>query len=278
MFSTGKRLSLSLYIIGVAVIFLAVYVPYFVPLGEIGGYLVVYGLPAVVVSLFFGKQIVSRAFKNNVEAFKLSLGSFGAFYLIGLFLATAFLVLLLQFDPSAAELIQKPNPALDVAPNIAWLMMAFSMLVIGPAEEYLFRGFMFGGLLSVSKGRHWILLAVVSSLIFALAHGYYVLVYEVASPVFFIQLTCFGIAMSLAYYWSGGNLLAPIVIHGLNDAIGFLGVATSRTVALTAQIIFIAVCLTFAIFYVLRKKVLISSAKPPQTSPQPTQPPPPSAA
>jgi len=272
MFSTGKPLSISLYILGVVVIFVAVLVPYFFPLGTIAGYLIVYGVPILVISAIFGKQIFSRAAKNNKEAFKLGSGLFSTFYLLGLFLSVIALTVILQFSPSAQQLLEKTNPALDVSSTVAWVMIAVSLLVIGPAEEYLFRGFMYGGMLSISKGRYWFPLAIVSSLMFASAHAYYAFTYGVASPVFFIQLTTFGIAMAVTYQWSGGNILAPAVVHGVNDAIGFLGVATTREISLTAQGIFIAVGLTFAIFYILLKKVRINPPRTPESAPQTEQP------
>ena len=276
MFSTGKPLSLSLYIVGVIVIFLTVYVPYFVPLGTVAGYLVVYGVPIVVVSVIFGKQILSRAAKNNQTAFKQGLGLFSSFYVLGVFLSIVALAIILLFTPSAQQILEKTNPALDVSPMVAWIMIAVSMLVIGPAEEYLFRGFMYGGLLRISKGKYWLPLAVLSSVMFASAHAYYALTYGVASPVFFIQLITFGFAMAVTYQWSGGNLVAISVVHGLNDAIGFLGVATTRQIGLTAQGIFIAVGLFFAISYVLLKKVRINPNQAP-SNPAETQllPPPP---
>ena len=44
---------------------------------------------------------------------------------------------------------------LEISPSAALVMVAVSFLIIGPAEEFLFRGFMFGGLLSITKGRYW---------------------------------------------------------------------------------------------------------------------------
>jgi membrane protease YdiL (CAAX protease family) len=256
MFDTQKSLPLYQYIIGAIVIVAAVATPYFVPIGGILGYLVVYGIPIVVVSLFFGRQLLSRAAKNNKDAFRYGLGFFSSFYLIGVIASAFALMIILQFAPSATSLLEKTNPALDVSPNVAWIMMAVSMLVIGPAEEYLFRGFLFGGLLSVSKGKHWLLMAIISSLIFTSAHGYYALTYTVASPVFFIQLFTFSLAMCLTYYYSGGNLVAMAVVHGLNDAIGFLGVATTSEVARIAQIIFLTIGFAFAIWLLLKKVAL----------------------
>jgi membrane protease YdiL (CAAX protease family) len=135
---------------------------------------------------------------------------------------------------------------------------------------------MYGGLLSVSKGRYWLPLAIVSSVMFASAHAYYGLTYGAASPVFFIQLIAFGIAMAVTYQWSGGNLIAISVVHGLNDAIGFLGVATNRQIGLVAQGIFIGVGLVFAVSYVLLKKVRINPNEAPSNpaEAEPLPPPP----
>ncbi len=275
MFSTGKPLSKMLYVIGIAVIFLAVYSQYFVRLGVVTGYLVVYGVPIVVVSLFFGRPLLQRAAKNNREGFKYGLGLFGALTILSIFLSVIALAIILQFNPQAADLLSKPNPVLQVPPNEAWILIVVSILVVGPAEEYLFRGFMYGGLLSISKGRYWLPLAIVSSLMFASVHAYYAVTYGIASALPFIDLVTFGVAMSITYYWSGGNILAPAVIHGLYDATGFLGVATTTNIGLAARFVLIAVGLVFAIFYVVMKKIRINPAQISKTPAQTEQPPPP---
>jgi membrane protease YdiL (CAAX protease family) len=271
MWSNEKPLSTVLYIIGVAVIFTAVYVQYFVPLGEVEGYLVVYGIPIVVVSLIFGKQILHRAAKNSKEAFQKGLGIFSTFYLGGIFLSVIALVVILLFNPTAAQLLERINPALNVPANIAWIMIVVSMLVIGPAEEFLFRGFVYGGLLNLTKGRYWAALAVLSAILFASAHGYYALTYGIASPVFIIQLISFGVGSAFIYRVTGGNLVALSVIHGTNDAIGFLGVATTTEVSLVARGIFVSVGMFVGFYYLLIKKThqgKPSSLSPPNPSPK----------
>ncbi len=115
---------------------------------------------------------------------------------------------------------------------------------------------------------------------FAAAHGYYALTYGVASPVFYIELVTFGVAMSIAFYWSGGNIWALAVVHGLNDAIGFLGVATNLTIgginiSHIALGIFIGVGLVFTFVYVVIKKVRLNPSQTGEQGPQAEQPPPP---
>jgi membrane protease YdiL (CAAX protease family) len=274
MFFTDKPLSKILYLLGVIVIFLATYSAYFVSLGAISGYLVVYGIPIVVTSVIFGRELFKRAAKNNKTAAQLGLGIFSVFTLIGIILSLLALMIILQFNPQAQDLLNRINPALDVPPNIAWIMMAVSILVVGPAEEYLFRGFMFGGLLSIFKGKHWLALAFLSSLLFASVHGYYALTYEVISPLFFIQLVAFGFALAITFYWSGGNILVPAIIHGVYDALGFLGVATTTEIGLVARFAFLVVGLAFAAVY-LPKKIRLTPVDPNAPAEGELPPPPP---
>ena len=253
MFSTDKPLPKLLYLIGVVVIFLTVYSQYFIEINGFAGFIVVYGIPIVVVSLFFGREILKRSCKNNVLATKLGFGMFGGLTIISLFISVIVIAVLLQFDQSTIDILNKPNPVLEVPPNVAWLMIAISFLVIGPAEEYLFRGFMYGGLLSMTKGKHWLPLAIGSSLLFASVHAYYAVTYGVASIVPFISIVSFSIAMSITYYYTGGNLLIPILIHGAYDATGFLTVAVSTEVGLAARGLIIFDGAALAIYLVLKK-------------------------
>ena len=279
MFSTGKLLSKALYVVGIVAIFLAVYSQYFVPLkqyiplGPATGYVVVYGIPVVVVTLIFGREIFSRAAKNSKSGFKYGLGLFGALTVVSFFLAFIALAIILQFDPQAANLLNKPNPVLNVPPQQAWILIAVSLLIVGPAEEYLFRGFMYGGLLNITKGKHWLPLALISSVMFASVHAYYAVTYGVASSVVFIELIAFGVAMAVTYYWTGGNLIAAIVIHGLYDATGFLGVATTTLIGGIARGILIAVGVAFAAIY-LPSKIRLTPAPqtPAEQTPAPNEP------
>lgn len=278
MFSSDKPLSKTAYIVGLVVIFLAVYSQYFVnlkqiiPLGAATGYVVVYGIPAIVVTVLLGKYILARAAKNNKKATELGLGLFGAFTLLGLFLAIVAFIIIQGIDPNTSNLLSKPNPVLDVSSSQAWILIAVSMLVVGPAEEYIFRGFMYGGLLNLTGGKHWLPLAIVSSLMFTAVHAYYAVTYQIASVLAFIQLTVFGIAMGITYYWSGGNILVPALIHGVYDATGFLGVATNTTIGTIARFVFIGVGLVFAVIYLTPKLRLTF---PQQTTGGSQNPPPP---
>ena len=56
---------------------------------------------------------------------------------------------------------------------------------------------------------------------FASVHAYYAVTYGVASVLPFIDLITFGFAMAATYYWSGGNIMVPALIHGVYDATDF---------------------------------------------------------
>ena len=265
----------KLYLIGVVVIFLSVYSQYFIRYGSITGYLVVYGIPVLVVSLLFGRQLLHRAGKNNKDAAKFGLGLFGVLTVISLLLSIIALAIITHFDPHAANLLNKPNPVLNVSSNVAWLMIPVSILVVGPAEEYLFRGFIYGGLLSISKGKYWILLAVVSSVMFASVHAYYAITYGIASVLPFIDLITFGLAMCidvlLVRRKHNGTRTHPRRIRRHR----FLGVATTTQIGQAAQLVMIFVGIGFASVY-LPKKIAMrqkpNPSVPPENTPE-TQPP-----
>jgi membrane protease YdiL (CAAX protease family) len=250
-----KNLGKTSLITGLVVILASVYAQYVIPgLNLVSGTLLVYGIPLLVTSLIWGRTIISKALRQMSTAVRYGLGYFGIFTIIGLAASILILTLLTVFDPSAINLLHKPNPVLQVSPELAWVMIGFSFLVVGPSEEYLFRGFVFGGLLNVFKGRHWLVLAFVSSLFFAGVHLYYAVVYGVASLVQFADLITFGMAMAATYYVSGGNLLVPAMIHGAYDATGYLGVATSSDIGVLLRELMIFVGLIVAIFVFFRRK------------------------
>jgi hypothetical protein len=204
----------------------------------------------LVTSLLLGSEIVRRAFSHTYTAIKFGLGFFGAFTVLGIVASNAIFFIIVALDPTAVNLLHRPNPVLNVPPEVAWNMVWVSLLVVGPVEEYLFRGFVFGGLLSLFKDRHWLILAFISSILFAGVHLYYAFVYGIVSLVQFTDLVTFGMAMAATYYLSGGNLFVPAMIHGVYDATGFIGVATSIDVAilLRGSMILIGIIVAIALF------------------------------
>ncbi|MGB8780252.1 MAG: type II CAAX endopeptidase family protein [Candidatus Bathyarchaeia archaeon] len=251
----GKRS----YVLGLIIVFVAVYSQYLLQylgvhlgaiLGAIAGTLLVYGVPILAITLLWGTGIIRKFFKNTYSGLKLGLGLFGVFTVLGIVLGVVILVILLALNPSTVNLLNKPNPVLNVSPNFAWIMVGVSLLVTGPAEEYIFRGFVFGGLLDIFKNRNWLILAFVSSLLFSAAHLYYAVTYGPASLIQFTEIVTFGMAMAGTYYLSGGNLFAIALIHGAYDATAFVGVATSTSVGLglRAFMILLGIIVAFLLY------------------------------
>jgi membrane protease YdiL (CAAX protease family) len=229
----GSSLSMRGYSIGLSVIFASAYSQYLIKgLGPMLALLIVYGIPISAVSFLSGSAIVRAALRHTSTALKSELSLFGIFSLSGILAGSAIFSLIVMLDPQAANLLNRPNPVLHVPPEFAWIMAWFSVIFIGPAEEYIFRGFVYGGVLSLFKNRHWLSLAFFSSLLFAVAHLYYALVYGIASLALFVELFLIGAAFAITYYLSGGNLLVPAILHGLYDASGFMGVAVSEEVGM----------------------------------------------
>lgn len=247
-------LSKKQYFTGLVIVFASVYSQYlFVGIDSIFSVLLVYGIPTIVISLLWGSEIIRGAFRNTFTALKYGLGLFGAFTVLGILIATIILLVLIAIEPSALDLLQTPNPALRIESEFAWIMVLFSVLVIGPVEEYIFTGFIYGGLLRLFKDHHWLGLAVISSIMFSVVHLYYAFAYELISLILFSNLMTFSMAMAATYYFSGGNLFIPALIHGAYDAMGFISVATSLSVGILLRGSFILLSIIVALFLFLQK-------------------------
>jgi membrane protease YdiL (CAAX protease family) len=251
----GRRLGKAGFTAGLVVILACSYLQYVIPgLNLVTVTLLVYGIPILVTGLIWGRTVIFKALNRMYAALKYGFGYFGIFTIIGLGASILIIFLLTAFDLSAIKLLNKPNPVLQVSPELAWFMVGFSFLVVGPSEEYLFRGFVFGGLLNVFKGRHWLTLALVSSIFFAAVHLYYAVVYGVTSLVAFADLITFGMAMAATYYVSGGNLLVPAMIHGAYDATAYVSIATSSDIGVQLRDLMIVIGVVAALLVFSRKK------------------------
>jgi membrane protease YdiL (CAAX protease family) len=106
------------------------------------------------------------------------------------------------FEHFSVQTSRPALTALDVGLNVLVLV------VVGPlVEELVFRGLLFGAL----APRIGVLLgALVSALLFGLAHG---------DPVLFPSLAALGFVNALLYARTA-NLTAAVVLHGLSNALG----------------------------------------------------------
>jgi membrane protease YdiL (CAAX protease family) len=240
------------YLIGIIIIFASAYGQYLVSgLSLALGAFFVYGVSIIAIALLYRAPVARRAFRHTTLALKLGLGYFGFFTVLATAATLIVTALLLDIAPKALNRLQKPVPGLTVPPRLAWIMVGASMVVVGPCEEYIFRGFVFGGLLSLFGERRWLLMAFVSSLLFAVVHLYYALVYGVAALIPFISILAIGMALAITYYKTGGNLMIPALIHGVYDATGFLTVAVSTHLGARMRGIFVIICITVAVLAVI---------------------------
>ncbi len=253
----GRRFPLTKkgYLLGLLIIFVSSYSQYFIPgINLIVGAFWVYGISIIAISLIYGPQLLRKAFHDTMGAFKTGLAFFGIFTVAGSIVSFLVVAVLNGLDPTALTVLQKPLPVLHVPHGTAWLMVGASILVVGPCEEFIFRGFVFGGLLSLYGARHWLVLAFVSSILFAAVHLYYAIVYGVAALVPFVDVVAIGMALAVTYYLSGGNLLMPALIHGVYDATGFVGVAMGPEMGARLRGAFVLVSVFVAILMIMDRR------------------------
>jgi membrane protease YdiL (CAAX protease family) len=247
---TGKA-----YLVGLLVVFASSYSQYLVPgINLAARAFCIYGVSIIVISALCGKSILRKAFRHTGTTLRLGLGFFGIFTFLGTAASVLIVDILLDLDPAALNLLEKPVPVLHVPPEVASIMVWASLVVVGPCEEFIFRGFVFGGLLSLFGTRRWLVLALLSSILFASVHLYYALTYGIASLVPFLDIVAVGMALAITYYLSGGNLLIPALIHGVYDATGFMAVAVSSQVGLRLRGMLMVAGLIAAVTMVGRRR------------------------
>ncbi|MDR3559640.1 MAG: CPBP family intramembrane metalloprotease [Candidatus Pacebacteria bacterium] len=256
-----QTLSKLAYFFGLAFILTVISSQYLHPIkNPLGSFLLIYAIPAVFVTIVSGLAILKKAFRNNLAAIEWGLASWGVLLSGSYIIDLSVFNLLFAFDPGALVSLNRSLPFSHIGLS-PWFMIALSLLVIGPAEEYLFRGFVFGGALRAFPEQHWLLLAVLASALFTLVHFYYFLIFGLASGIILPDIFAIGLAMSATYYFSGGNLLIPILLHGLFDSFGFLSLATTGGLGENMRLFMIGAGLLMAI-YLARRSFLLSNHPP----------------
>lgn len=250
--SDGRPRGATGYVIAVVVTVGAVLSQYGVPqafpatrvvYGSLLGTLaVVYGIPILAFALLVGSAPLRRFADRMGRAAWEGLRWYGLLSLLALFVSFLLVIVYEALDPSALELLQRPNPALAQAAGNPWLYVALSFLV-GACEETIFRGWMFG-FWSQRPGASWGIHAAWTSLVFAGVHVYYGQTYGAASPFVYPTLFLLGFAFAATYQASGGNLVVVILLHGANDAVGFFSLLSpDGSLALHYGIILVGVIL-----------------------------------
>ncbi|HYK94104.1 MAG TPA: CPBP family intramembrane glutamic endopeptidase [Thermoplasmata archaeon] len=223
------------YSAGVAITVAAVLSQYFVPQAVpflrpfyenlAGGILVVYGIPILAFALLVGSAPL-RSFADQMgRATWEGLRWYGGLSLLGLLVTFVLVAVYAVIDPSALRLLGRPNPVIQEAQSNPWFYVVFSFLV-GAFEEAIFRGWIFG-FWRTRLGAPWWVHATWTSALFAGVHIYYAQTYGPASPLVYPTLFLLGFAFAATYQLSGGNLVVVILLHGLNDAAGFLSIVST---------------------------------------------------
>jgi membrane protease YdiL (CAAX protease family) len=247
---------LARYSAGVAITVLAIVSQYFVPqtlpaaqalyYNLPGDLFVVYGIPVLAFAFLVGKAPL-RAWRSNLGvAGWQGIRWYGLLSALALVILIAMAIVYEVVDPSALGLLNRPNPALEQAKGDPWFWVGFSF-VVGAFEETIFRGWIFG--YWRDRPGNWITPAAWTSVVFAGVHLYYGTTYGPAYPLIVPTLFLFGFAMAATYRFSGGNLVAPALLHGANDATSFLTLVSLELGVLLHYLILFVGLIVAAIHY-----------------------------
>ncbi|HUJ78056.1 MAG TPA: type II CAAX endopeptidase family protein [Thermoplasmata archaeon] len=268
--STSGRLvpyAASVLVTVVAVLsqyFLPQLVPALRPVYEnfFGDLLVVYGIPIVACALGIGWGPLRGYRRSMARAGWEGLRWYGLLSVLGLLVLFILVVVYEALDPSALNLLNKPNPVIQQASSnpIFWVVFSF---VIGAVEETIFRGWIFG-FWSRRPGFPWWVHATWTSALFAGVHLYYGLTYGVASPLVYPTLFLLGFAFAATYQASNGNLVVVALLHGGNDAAGFLTLYSAGAAAGVHYLI-VLVGFSFAVYQYFQGSPF--EPRPPRTAP-----------
>lgn len=184
-----------------------------------------FGVQSALASVVIGAVAVAavRARGGDWAFFDLSrpsartigIGLAAGIAMLGLLWAFSVLTTALNV-PSASHGVQE---RIEANPTIALVMAVVSVLFVSPGEELLARGFVQKTLYDHYSPR---LAVVVASAVFA---GVHVFAYATASPLAvaasLTQLFCISLVLG-AIYLRTRNLVAPILAHGVYNAVQFI--------------------------------------------------------
>ncbi|MFZ0699857.1 MAG: CPBP family intramembrane glutamic endopeptidase [Thermoplasmata archaeon] len=211
-----------------------------------GDLAVVYGVPIVAFLVLVGTGPLQHATDRMRSAVWEGFRWYGSMAAVALVLTTILAVVYTILDPSALALLNRPNPALELAQGNPWFFVGFSF-VIGAFEETIFRGWIFGFWLGRTRG--WIGPAVWTSMLFAAVHLYYGTTYGAAAPLIFPTLFLTGFGFAAAMRYSGGNIVVIALLHGATDAAAYLTlVSTTDGLLLHYGLVLIGLAIALATY------------------------------
>jgi membrane protease YdiL (CAAX protease family) len=261
---------LGRYILGVVVTVLAIFSQYFVPplvpearlvYGNLSGDLfVVYGIPIIAFAVLVGGAPLRDWRQRMGTAAWHGLRFYGLLSLLGLLIFFLMAIVYAVIDPSALQLLNRPNPALEQATGDPWFWVGFSF-VIGAFEETIFRGFIFG--YWRDRGGSWMVPATWTSAVFAGVHLYYGTTYGLAAPLIFPNLFLMGFALAATYRFSRGNLVVPAALHGAHDAAAFLTLISLELGVILSYLLILVGALIGLIHYLSRAPAAAYAMMPP---------------
>jgi membrane protease YdiL (CAAX protease family) len=208
---------------------------------------IVYLIPIVAFAVLVGAEPLRRWRREMHRATGAGLGWFAIASWVSIGVTIVLTIVYAIADPGALRLLTRENPAIAQAASDPWLFVALSFLV-GACEEMIFRGWIFGTW--ARRTGRWLGPAIGSSAIFTGVHLYYGFAFGVASPFFYQDLFLLGFAFAATYHASGGNLLVPVALHGLSDALGFVSLVSLPAAVIARFGLILAASAVGAVYYV----------------------------
>lgn len=208
----------QLFEVGVFILLIlpSLLLPYFVGKGLRASFVVI-ALGTILHNLAFLCLIAFFMWKNHEPMGRLGLRGWqaGREITVGLclFLLMFLSLNLIEESLTAAgiSLPSRPLPSFLTTHSPGGYGLALALVIVAAvSEETIFRGYLMLRLAAVTRSR--LAAALLSTLVFALGHGYEGVAGVVA--VFFI-----GLFLCAVYTWRG-SLIAPMVIHFLQDFVG----------------------------------------------------------
>lgn len=194
--------------------------------GLVFGLFLAYGIGFIAFFLAFGVRPLRNFVRRNGPGAREAFRWYGIFTLVGLLLAILLIMAFTVIEPHRlATLEQKETPVIQAGASNPLFYIILSVIVVGFAEETIFRGYILGTLLTLNGTKNWRVHAIWTSVLFASVHLYYYQTYDEVSLIYYAQIVTLGVAFAYAYVLSGGNILFIALLHGGFDAVSFLSLA-----------------------------------------------------